>query len=199
MDSIQFTAVQYLTKNIIITDAIFDQKTILVNLVESIINLNEVTVTPYNLSGNLNLDMERLNIEPTVNSSTLGLTNADLEIMTQSERLLLEADRGKYVHYYGIALVINTHKILNKLSGRTKTLEDMVARDENMELENEIISKFSKQSMSESFDIQQNNIDGFLVFCLSQTDFTKLSKASSTEVIWEYFKVKSIEFKKANN
>jgi hypothetical protein len=143
--------------------------------------------------------MERLNIEPTVNSSTLGLTNADLEIMTQSERLLLEADRGKYVHYYGIALVINTHKILNKLSGRTKTLEDMVARDENMELENEIISKFSKQSMSESFDIQQNNIDGFLVFCLSQTDFTKLSKASSTEVIWEYFKVKSIEFKKANN
>lgn len=197
-DSIQFTAVQYLTKQIIITDSIFDQKTVSVNLVENIIKLNEVTVTPYNLSGKLKFDMERLNIEPTVKSSTLGLPNAGLEIMTQSERLLLEADRGKYVNYYGIALTINTHKIMNKLSGRTKTFEDMVARDENMEWEKEIISKFSKETMSESFDFPQKNIDGFLTFCLSQTDFAELYSAMNTAEIWEYLKAKSNEFKETD-
>lgn len=195
-DSLQFTAVQYQTKQIVITDAIFDQKTVLVNLVENTINLEEVIVTPYNLSGKLNRDLERLNIEPIVNSSTLGLPNANLDVMTQSERLLLEADRGKYVYYYGIALVINLYKIMNKASGRTKSLKDMVARDAKMELEKEIINKFSKKAMSEDFDIPETNIDGFLTYCLSQTDFSELSKVGNTGEIWDYLKASSTEFKK---
>ena len=134
--------------------------TLQISAVQNVINLNEVTVTPYNLTGKIDLDIERLGIKPVVTSSSLGLPNANIEVMTQSERLLLEADRGKYVYYYGIALVINTHKIMNKLSGRTKSFEDMIARDENMELEKEIISKFSKKTLSESFDIPEANIDG---------------------------------------
>lgn len=61
--------------------------------------LKEVTVTPHNLTGKLDLDAERLGIKPVVTSSTLGLPNADVEVevMTQNQRLLLEADRGKYI------------------------------------------------------------------------------------------------------
>lgn len=195
-DSLRFSAVQYQTKQIVITDSIFDQKIVLVNLVDNIINLEEVVVTPYNLSGKLNQDIERLNIEPMVNSSTLGLQNANIDPMTQSERFLLEADRGKYFYYYGTAIKINLHKILNKASGRTKYFEDMVARDEKIELENKIIAKFSKETMSEGLGIQLKDIDGFLTFCFFQKDFSELIKVSNGEVIWEYLIKKSIEFNK---
>lgn len=197
-DSISFMAVQYLPKEIIVNDTIFDRNSVEVNLVENVINLNEVTVTPYNLTGKLHLDIDKIGIEPAVTSSSLGLPNAELEVMTQSERLLLEADRGKYVQYYIIALTINTHKIMNKLSGRTKTFEDMLARDENMGLEKKIISKFSKETMSEDFGIPESNINGFLTYCLSQQDFSDLSNAGNMVDIWDYLKAKSIEFKETD-
>jgi hypothetical protein len=128
----------------------------------------------------------------------LELPNADVEKMTQSERLLIEADRGKYVYYYVTAIVINKHKLMNKVSGRTRSLEEMVARDENMKLEKEIITKFSKKSMSENFDIPETGIDAFLTFCMSLTDFSELSSVVNTMEIWEYLKTKSIEFKKTD-
>ena len=161
------------------------------------INLNEVTVTPYNLTGKIDLDIKRLDNIPVITSSTLDLPNADIKKMTYSKRLLIEADRGKYVHYYGLALVINTHKIMNRISGRTKAFEEMVARDENIGLEKEIITKFSKKTIAEDFDILEINIDRFLTYCMSQKDFSELSQARNTFEIWEYLKLKSIEFKKS--
>ena len=196
-DLIRFAAVQYLSKEVVISDVIFDQKWIEVNLVDNVIDLSEVIVMPYNLTGKLNPDIDRLGVKPAVTSSSLELPNADLEVMTQSERLLLEADRGKYVRYYVTSIVINTHKIMNKLSGRTKTFEDMVARDESMELEKEIISKFSKETMSDDFSILESNIDGFLTYCLSQSDFADLSEAGNSMEVWEYLKARSIEFKES--
>lgn len=212
-DSLRFTAVQYLTKEIVITDEIFNTDFVVINLVENIINLNEVVVTPYNLTGKIDLDIERLGIKQVVTASSLGLPNADVEKMTQSERLLLEADRGKYIRlatiedqgklleilgYATVTVIINTHKVMNKFSGRTKALEEMVARDEDMEMEKEIITKFSKKTMAESFDIPIIHIDGFLTYCLSQKDFSEVSQAGNTVEIWEYLRVKSVEFKETN-
>ena len=212
-DSIKLTAVQYLTKEIIITDTIFNKNSVAVILMENVIKLIEVTVMPYNLTGKIDIDIDRLGIEPVVTSSTLGLPNADIEVMTQSERLLLEADRGKYVRlatiedrgklmealgYLNPMIIINTHKIMNRVSGRTKSFEERVARDENIALEKEINTKFSKKIISENFDIPETSVDGFLTFCVSQTNFSKLTEAGNTMEIWEYLKAKSIEFKESD-
>ena len=194
-DSIQFNAIQFLRKTIVITDSIFRKKSIIVYLSENIINLNEVTVMPYNLTGNIDSDIDRLNYKPFVTSSTLGLPHADVEKLTQSERLLLEADRGKYVRYYVTSIVINTHKIMNRISGRTQTFEDMVARDIDREMEKEIITKFSKKTLSADFDIPESRIDAFLTFCMAQHDFSELTKAGNMLEIWNYLQVKSYEFK----
>ncbi len=194
-DSIRFTAVQYLTKEIIITDKMLLKNLLTVNLIENVINLNEVTVTPYNLIGKIDRDIKKLDVKPTVTSSSLGLPNANIYVMTQSERLLFEADRGKYIYFYGMAMVINTHKIMNRVSGRTKSLKERVNRDENMELIREIITKFSKKTISESFNIPEVNLDGFFTYCLSQKDFSELSQSGNIMEIWEYLKGKSVNFK----
>ncbi len=210
-DTLRFTAVQFHPKEIEITASILFQNSLVVDLNENVIKLNEVTVTPYNLSGKIAFDLERLNLEPSVTSSTLGLPNADVEIMTQSERLLLEADRGKFLRvatiedqgkvyeilgYLNPMLIINTHKIMNRVSGRTKSLKERVARDEDIELEKEILTTFSKQILSESFNIPEKSIDAFLSYCLSQDDFSDVSQAANTVEVWEYLEARSIEFKK---
>lgn len=209
-DLIRFTAVQYLTKEIVITDTIFLKNSVTVNLVENVINLNEITVTPYNLTGKIEQDIKRLFIEPVVTSSSLRLPNANVAMMTQSERLLFEADRGKFIKggvrldtlfifpILNVHVDINLHKTLNFISGRTKTLKDAVSIEENIKMENKIVNMFSKTTMSESFGIPQNNVDGFLSFCLAQPDFFKLAEAENTIQIWEHLKAKSYEFKKTN-
>ncbi|PHN93820.1 hypothetical protein CSC80_00210 [Maribacter sp. 6B07] len=209
-DSLRISAVQYLPKEIIINESYLNSSFVTIHLIENIIDLKEVTVTPYNLTGELDRDIDRLDVKPTITSYTLGLQNADVTKMTQSERLLQEADRGKYVSlqtmdeygklneilsYVGITVKINTHKIMNRVSGRTKSLEEMVERDEKKQFEKEIIDKFSKQIMSVNFKIPVSNIEGFLTYCLSQPDFIELKNAGNTIEIWEYLKGKSIDYK----
>ncbi|WP_194530447.1 hypothetical protein [Zobellia roscoffensis] len=194
-DVLRLTAVQYLTKDVSITEPILNLDVITIDLIENVINLKDVTVTPYNLTGEIDRDLDRLGLEPVVTSGSLALPNADLDVMSQSERLLLEADRGKYVNFYVIALTINTHKIMNQLSGRTKSFEDMVLRDEIMDVEREVITKFSKKTLAESFDIPEANVDGFLTYCMSQNDFTSLSETANTTEIWKYLEKRSVEFK----
>ena len=212
-DSLRITAVQYHTKEIIITNDLINEGVVLIHLIENIIDLSEVTVTPYNLSGEIDRDIDRLNLKPTLNSYSLGLPNSDVTKMTQSERLLQESDRGKYVRlattdeygevfkilgYAALTVVINTHKIMNKASGRTKSLKEMVARDEKTQMEKDIIAKFSKKVICDSFQIPEENFDGFITFCISQDDFLELAQAGNSIQIWEYLKTKSIAFKKTD-
>ena len=212
-DSVRITAVQYLPKEIVISESHINSSLITIQLIDNIIDLNEVTVTPYNLTGEIDRDIDRLHIEPTLTSYSLGLQNADVTKMTQSERLLQEADRGKYVSlqtmdeygklneilsYVGLSVKVNTHKIMNKVSGRTNSLEEMVERDQNMNLEKEIIYKFSKQTIAENFDIPESNVNGFLTFCLSQPDFNALSDSGNMAEIWAYLETKSVEFKSSD-
>ena len=212
-DSVRITAVQYLPKKIVISESHMNSSLITIQLIDNIIDLNEVTVTPYNLTGEIDRDIDRLQIEPTVTSYSLGLQNADVTKMTQSERLLQEADRGKYVSLqtmdeygklneilsyvgFGLSVKVNTHKIMNKVSGRTKSLEEMVERDENMNLEKEIIYKFSKRTIADHFNIPESNVNGFLTYCLSQPDFNELSDSGNMAEIWTYLETKSVDFKK---
>ncbi len=195
-DSIRFSAVQFRTKEIVVTTSMLGKDSLQVTLIEDVINLSEVVVTPYNLSGKIAQDLKRLDLAPTLNAKALGLPKADVVPMTYGERLLIEADRGKYVRYYGIALTINTHKLLNRLSGRTGLLEARVARDADLRLEKEIIAKFSKKTISDGLGIAESDVDAFLTFCISQEGFSALSQAENNILIWEYLQAKSLEFKR---
>ncbi|WP_209403063.1 hypothetical protein [Pseudozobellia sp. WGM2] len=87
---------------------------------------------------------------------------------------------------------------MNRISGRTQTFEEMVARDIDMEMEKEIISKFSKKTLSADFDIPESSIDAFLTFCMAQHDFSKLTETENMMEVWNYLQDKSIEFKATN-
>lgn len=56
--------------------------------------LDEVVVTPYNLTGDITRDLKRISTAPVVTASTLGLPNAHVRKMDQNERLINQATSG---------------------------------------------------------------------------------------------------------
>ncbi len=212
-DTLQLSAVQFISKKVLITDAVLIQRMIFVDLIENVVRLNEVTVTPYNLTGKIDLDIERLNVKPSTSAISLGLPNSEITVMSQQERLLLVADRGKFTRFmtaeeklkeqgllgfFTIGVIVNPEKIINRLSGRTKMLKEMVSSDKDLKLEHQITSVFSKATISKELEIPKENVDGFLSFCMAQNDFPKESDGTNALEIWEYLTTKSKEYKKSD-
>src|SRR5690606_36809163 len=94
-DTLVFSAVQYQKKILVVSASILESKFISVALEEANIVLDEVVVTPYNLTGELGRDMGRLNVETSVTPASLGLPNAYVKVPTQAERRLFEATSGR--------------------------------------------------------------------------------------------------------
>ncbi len=197
-DTLQFSAVHYRTKEIIIIDEILNQKTILVDLEDKLVNLDEVVVLTHNLTGQVALDIKTFDIKPVITSSSLGLPKTNIKVKTKNERLLFEADDGKLIKFYGVAATVNVTKLINKISGRTKELKNRILLDKHIKIENEIDNLFSKKLLSKELGIPQMNIADFLDFCINQPDFSKLPDTINALRILEYFKSKSYEYKKAN-
>ncbi|QKX07332.1 hypothetical protein HN014_21260 [Aquimarina sp. TRL1] len=195
-DTIRLTAVQYDTKQIVITDNIIRQKTILIELHERTISLDEVVITPFSL---FNSEKDTILF---ISPSSLGLPNNKIKAKTKNERLLFEADHGKFIEFgaspFGVGVAVNLNKILNRLSGRTKKLKHRLTLDKNTSIEKEIIAVFPKKTIAEAFGIPYINIDDFISFCIHQTDFHLLYNTKSVLDVFEYMKNKSREYKKAN-
>ena len=72
LDTLEFSAIQYKKKMVVISTSILESKLVSIGLEEALTVLDEVTVTPYNLSGDLIKDLTTLELDPIVTASTLG-------------------------------------------------------------------------------------------------------------------------------
>lgn len=107
-DTIEFSAVQFKNRQVVITQKILDSKNYLVDLSETLEELDEVV-----------LDQRTF-----ITAKSLGLPNADVKVLPLSERELFSANNGN--NYMSL------DPLINFLSGRTKMLKDRISRDKAM-------------------------------------------------------------------
>lgn len=196
-DTLLFSALQFKKKTIVIDASILKSKSITVVMQEVDNKLDEVVVMPYNLTGNLTKDANLLKKE-VVTASTLGLPNAYVVKMTQSERMLIEADRGKMVTILPLYIGVNTHKLLNKLSGRTKMLKESVARDEKNEVIAQLKRFFPDSVIASKLKIPAIRVNEFIYYSEVDTNFRTIMETNEVLKIWEFLKIKSVAFRKEN-
>ena len=190
-DTLVFSAVQFKKKQIVIIPAIFGSTNIEVPLDEALEELDEVVVTPYNLSGNISKDLKILNTEPVVTASTLGLPNAYVKVPTKAERELYEATSGSI----GIPL----NPILNGISGRTKMLKKRVARD-NLYSRTGRVREFYADSLYQTeLKIPKDRTDDFFYFCEVDSAFQTVVDSHDLIRIWEYLERRSLVYRKNND
>ncbi len=197
-DTLVFAAVQFKRKILTINSAVLNTSFIVVNLEEFVNELNEVTVQPFNLSGNLGSDVIGLSLEKDVSAEALGLPNADVRIISQSENKLNDADNGKFVYYYGIAMVINLNKILNRLSGRTKMLKERVALDKRYNSTKSVEENYLDSVLVSHLKIPEKNFYDFIYFCEVDVEFTTLLENNDELQLWQFLIEKSKVYRKNN-
>ncbi len=189
-DTLVFSAVQFKKKVLVATHAILESKMVFVPLEESLTELDEVVVRPYNLSGDLRLDAGSINIEPVVTASTLGLPNAYVSVPTQAERQLYEATSGMGL--------VPLNPIINAITGRTKMLRQQVVREEKQARTNRVREFYADSLYVRDLKIPLAKIDDFMYFCEMDPDFQALVDIHDRLKIWEHMRKKSTVYRKNN-
>ncbi len=195
-DTLVFSAVQYKRKEIVVNASILDSKFLSVPLEESNIALDEVIVMPYNLTGELGRDMRNMDVGPIVSATSLGLPNAHVKPLMQSERLLREASMGPLS--IGMLTSIPFNPIINAISGRTKMLKKRVARDVKYNKSQQLRTEFADSLFVLQLKIPMEKIDDFLYYCEVDANFNATVDSEDLFAIWDFIKQKSFVYRKNN-
>ncbi len=191
-DTILISSVQYIPKTILITQDIFVSKFIIVNLEDRVNQLDEVVVGKV-LTGDLLSDIKNSDAEPDLNFYDVGIPGYTGKPKTQKERRLHEADAGKFVYYYGLIATINIHKILNRISGRTKKLKRLVRLEEQDACMNKAISEMSDELFGH-IELQEELKVEFFYYASEDPKFLEVCKQDSDIKLFEFLIDKLLAF-----
>jgi len=197
-DTLVFSAIQFKRKILPITKALYNTSFLTIPLEEFVNELKEVVVNPYNLSGNLSSDLTGLKLPKDVSAEALGLPNADVRVISQSENKLHDADHGKFIYYYGIGMIVNVNKILNRISGRTKMLKERVALDKRYAATQRVETTFIDSLLVNHLKIPEDNFYEFIQFCESDKNFYNLAEGTDELKLWDFLIRKSIAYRENN-
>ncbi|MGB5435390.1 MAG: hypothetical protein WBM98_05815, partial [Maribacter sp.] len=197
-DTLVFSAVQYKRKVVPVTRAMVESGFLRVYMQAGEIKLEEVTVMPYNLSGRLAQDVVGLPIDPLVTANTLGLPNADVRFPTQAERSLYAA-RTWDAHFYIIAAGTNLDPLINYFSGRTKRLNERIAREEAYEQLQKVRRFYVDSLFVQGLRIPKERITDFIDFCGVDPAFKALVHAQDRLRLWDYMRAKGAQYRAYNN
>ena len=183
-DTLVFSAVQFQRKELVMTKELLVSKSLYINLEPSLNALDEVVVMPFNLSGELGRDMNRIEIDPPLTAASLGLPNAFVKKMSQAERKAFSARSG------GPLLTA-----LNALTGETKRLR-LISDREAKYSRTEFIRKAYHDSLYvKQLKIPADKINDFMYFCEVDSSFAALDEKDNLS-IWEFMLQKSVAYRK---
>ncbi|WP_394974504.1 hypothetical protein [uncultured Croceitalea sp.] len=199
-DTLYISSINFKNKRIIVNEAIISNPSISISLLEKIYTLDEVVVTPYNLSGSLNSDLDKFSFENQLNSNVLGLPNANVKLMNKSQRALYEATDGKKIFMRGgtgsFGLTLSFNRIINGISGRTKKLKKNVEIESDMIQAEQLKLMFPSTFFNLELGIPSEEIYLFIFFCQNDVRFSKMFDDGDKESLITFLKEKSIDFNK---
>ncbi len=195
-DSLFLSGVAFKETFFVVTSGHLEQQLVYVPIEEKIVALDEVVLMPYNLSGDLAKDAANMGDIQVVTASTLGLPNANVKPLMQSERLLREAAMPKF--NIGMLLTLPFNPIINEITGRTKMLKKRVARDKRYLMSEKMRGIFPDSLYTNKLGVQREKIADFFYFCEIDDRFLKVAKTDNPLLIWEFLKEKSSVYTKNN-
>jgi hypothetical protein len=193
-DTILISGIKYKFKEVILDNLIIQGKQIIIYLEENIYQLDEVLIGKF-LTGDVRTDILNTKIKDEINFYDVGIPGFTGKPLTQNERRLFEADHGKMFSVFQNSLIgINIHKILNRISGRTKKLKEIVRIEAQDECMNKAESEFSNAIFGELIIEEQLKRD-FFYFASDDPKFLELCKSNYAMEMYEFLVEKLINYK----
>ncbi|WP_439151450.1 hypothetical protein [Winogradskyella sp.] len=190
-DTIFISGLIYKVKEVIITAEMVELGTFSVALEEKINELDEVIVGTI-LTGSLQSDLENSDSKPEINFYDLGIPGYKGKPLTQNERKLHDADAGP-MGYIGLGGGVNLHKLLNKISGRTKKLKAIVELDSRDKCITRLRREFEETLFNED-TLSENLRNEYFLFCMEDHSFISLCNENNDLKSLEYLQAKLVAY-----
>ena len=184
-DTIMVSGVQYRLNEFVVNDIIMQTKRVTVNLEDKVNELDEVIVGKI-LTGDLLSDIENSDIKRDVNFYDVGIPGYTGRRKTQTERRIYEANTGSGL--------IPLNPILNWLSGRTKRLNEQLAREKEEKAVQSVASKYSKL-LFENTTLSTTQQNEFFYFSADDEEFKDLYRSGNELKMLQFLKDKLKAFK----
>lgn len=192
-DTILVSGIKYKHQEVIVNELIIQSKSMTVYLEENIYQLDEVLVGKF-LTGDLRTDILNTQIKDEINFYDVGIPGFTGKPLTQNERRLFEADHGKMLTVLQNGLInINIHKILNRISGRTKKLKNIVRLEVLDECTYSAKSEFSEILFGD-FEIEEHQKLDFFFFVSEDSKFLALCKSKNSMAMFEFLVEKLVNY-----
>lgn len=186
-DTLVFSAIQFKTKELVVSQDMLASKTLFITLESSLTELDEVIVMPYNLYGELKRDMNNMQVTPDVTAASLGLPNSYVKKMSQADRQLYSAQNGGSII-----------KVLNAITGETKRLKEFAAEQRNYRRTEQIRGFYHDTLFIKQLKIPTEKINDFMYFCEIDADFASTNTNDKLR-LWEIMVANSTIYRKNNN
>jgi len=174
-DKILVQSIQFTPFKLTVDRGMVQNKKIIVTLRETVNKLDEIVVTPTDLTGNIEVDVNRVivsNDTPSVAVPPVGLRRSVIDDASPVENAALDRDDWKY----GLDFV-NIFKALFDKRDRTKHEFEGTAEDELGEM-------YSNTFFKKNLDIEENNIGPFMDYVAANgLDKKMLTKGNELNLI----------------
>lgn len=190
-DELSFSAIQYVEFSVKINQTIVDQKKMTVMLRESQNPLDEIVVKPYDLTGNIEVDAQRIKTTRTIdlsNATKEAINTMEGEYTKDRQSAESKAIASDQLIEYGLD-VANIFRTIFKNINKKEKAElpqnfDVVVR-----------KMYDDDFFNEYLNIEKNQINEFIFFVQDQKmDKSLLEKENQLDFI-QYLVEKSNEFK----
>lgn len=186
-DTLFISSLKYQNKEVIITSLNEKEGSFSVELTEEVNALDKVIVGNM-LTGSLESDSENSNAKAEVNFYDLGLPGNKKLPLTQNEQKLHDADGGSWGHL-GLGFGVNFHKLLNRISGRTKKLKAIVELDDRDKCINRLRANY-ESILFEKDTLTENLRHEYFLFSQEDENFLNLCKENNEIKMLEYLQQK---------
>jgi len=182
-DTLLFSSIKFILKEIVITDQIFKEEKLEIALEEMVNQLDEVIVGN-RLTGNIATDLKNIKVEETFNFDDVGIPG------------FKGIPKEKIVPVAAAAFPtnVNIEALYKHISGyyrKLKTKRKWTAENNAIA---RIIDYYGFTFFEEAFQIPRNRIYDFLLFCSETTSLESDFEKQNLSLVLEIFKVNSKEY-----
>lgn len=201
LDTLVISGVKYQVQEFVISASIMELGRFSIQLIEKVNELNEVVVGKI-LTGRLESDLANSDVKPEINFYDLGIPGYKGKPLTQNERKLHDANSGPTGSVmggpYGAGVGLNVHKILNKISGRTKKLEAIVALDDSERCMQRLKQDYERV-IFENDTLAQSVREEYFLFCQEDAQFLSLCNENNDIKLLDYLQSQLKVYKEIRN
>ncbi|MEJ2113604.1 MAG: carboxypeptidase-like regulatory domain-containing protein [Flavobacteriaceae bacterium] len=162
-DVLEISALQYRKGSITITEEILNRKSVKIHLIENVTTLQEVVILPYDLTGNLVVDTEEVNLVEPI-PFELGNMNA-FELPDDQYTKVVNPFMNDGQLMYGADLDLIFGYLLNTLFKPKYKLKGEIEKDKLQEAYNKSLEGvLGRTYIINNFNIAEDKVEAFIVF-----------------------------------